>query len=51
MVGGPGNMAAYRHVLVLTSSTKVVTAAKRKTACRQNITAVLHYRQKKVRRL
>ena len=33
LVGGPGNMAVNRHVLVLTSTTKVVTAAKRKTAC------------------
>ena len=42
LAGGPGNMAVYRHILVLPPTPKVVTAEKRKTAYRQNITAVLH---------
>ena len=30
LVGGPGNMAAYRHILVIPPTAKVVTAEKRK---------------------
>ena len=36
----------YRHILVMPPTAKVVTAEKRKTAYRQNNTAVLHYRRK-----
>ena len=39
LVGGPGNVAVYRHILVISSTAKVVTAEIRKTAYRQNITA------------
>ena len=39
-------MAVYHHILVIPPTVKVVTAEKRKTACRQNNTAVLHYRRK-----
>ena len=46
LVGGPGNMAAYRHILVIPPTAKVVTVEKRKTAYHQNITSVLHYRRK-----
>ena len=46
LVGGPGNMAVYRHILVIPPTAKIVTAEKRKTAYRRNITAVLHYRRK-----
>ena len=47
---GPGNMAVYRHILVIRPTAKVchmtVTIEKRKTAYRQNNTAVLRYHQK-----
>ena len=46
LVGGPGNMAVYRHILVIPPTVKIVTAEKRRTAYRQNIAAVLHYRRK-----
>ena len=39
-------MAAYRHILVIPPTAKVVTVEKRKTAYHQNITSVLHYRRK-----
>ena len=45
LVGGPGNMAVYRHILVIPPTAKVVTAKKRQTAYHQNSTAVLHYRR------
>ena len=46
LVGGPGNMVVYRHILVIPPTAKVVTVEKRKTAYHQNITSVLHYRRK-----
>ena len=45
LVGGPGNMAVYRHILVIPPRAKVVTAEPLKTAYRQSITAALHYRR------
>ena len=42
-VGGPGNMAVYRHILVMPPTAKVVTVINRKTVYRQTISAVLHY--------
>ena len=39
-------MAVYRHISVIPPIAKLVTAGKRKTAYRQNTTAVLHYRRK-----
>ena len=41
-VGGPGNMAVYRHILVMPPTAKVFTAEKRKTAHRHHNTDVLH---------
>ena len=35
LVGGPGNMEVYRHILVIPPTAKVVTAEKRKTAYRK----------------
>ena len=46
LVGGPGNMAIYRHILVIPPTAEKVTVEKRKIAYRQNITAVLYYRQR-----
>ena len=46
LVGGPGNMAVYRHILVIPPTAKVVTAGKRQTSYHQNSTAVLHYHRK-----
>ena len=45
-MGGPDNMAVYRHILVIPPTAKVVTAEKRKKAYRQSIIAVFHYRRK-----
>ena len=41
-------MAVYRYILEIPPTAKVVTAEKQKTAYRQNITAVLHYRRKNI---
>ena len=46
LAGGPGNVVVSRHILVIPPTAKVVTAEKRKTAYRQNITAVVHCRLK-----
>ena len=47
LVGGPGNMAVYRHVLVISSTTKQSRYRRRaKNRLPPNITAVLHYRRK-----
>ena len=43
MVGGPGNVAVSRHILVMPPTAKVVTVINRKTVYRQTISAVLHY--------
>ena len=49
LVGGPGNIAVYRHIFGFTASAKVVTAKNDETAYRQKITAIWQYRPACVR--